>query len=431
MRTLATVGVLAACAGESGTVQLGLATAPGSTLLDEVTLLRVTLTEPRTVLEARRSASGRFELAFDVEATGVAGQLVVEGLDDSETVRATGMSPPFPLAALDARVVVYMAEPLSIGRAPLELVPRGDMAAARLPYGAAFVGGTLAEGALSDAMSVYNAFDHSLAAGLALPEARRLPALGVDAGAGIYIFGGTSPAAAATGTLMRFDTTVAPAGRYTPVGDAPEHARAGEIALAVGPNRFVVTGAPALLLAAGALAPRPEAGRLYPRGAVAFDDDTQPVAIMLGERGIVRYADDAFDVVADSAPTDAAVTALPDGRVWIVGGTRADTPTADALLVDVVTGTVTTIAGALELPRTRAVAAATARHVVVAGGTDDAGVPLLTAEIFDAVSLQRLATVPVEARVDGFAVALPNDQILLGGGETPTGVLELFTPPAP
>lgn len=421
---------LAACEGQSGTLQLGLVTAPGSTVLDDVTLLRVTVTEPREVFEARRTDTG-FELAFDLEATGAAGQLVVEGFDDAETLRATGMSPPFPIAAIDAGIDIYMAPPLSIGRAPLEITPRGQIALAPLPYGAALVGGALADGGVSDAMTIYNAYDHSIAAGDPLPEGRVGPALGVDTASGIYIFGGGSTAAPQTGTLWRFDTTAPPAGVYAELGDQPALARTGEVAVDVGLNRFVVTGEPAFVLAGGLVTERPEAHRLSSRAAVTVDTDNQRIAIFLGADGIVRFRDDAFDVLAGTAPADAALAGLPGGKVIAIGGTVADAPTRDALVIDAMAGTVTTLPLALEIARARATAAATSRHLVVIGGVDAADVPIGSAEIFDAVSLAHLATVAVEPRDTAFALELPNDQILIGGGIAPSGILELFTPPPP
>jgi hypothetical protein len=56
-----------------------------------------------------------------------------------------------------------------------------------------------------------------------------------------------------------------------------------------------------------------------------------------------------------------------------------------------------------------------------------------TADIYDAMTLARVATAPlVVPRTDAEAVALPNGQILIAGGRDanglPIGTLELFTP---
>ena len=81
--------------------------------------------------------------------------------------------------------------------------------------------------------------------------------------------------------------------------------------------------------------------------------------------------------------------------------------------------------------RHRPAIAATARHVIVAGGTDDSGVPIDSADILDAVLLDRIATVPCVARAGATAHALPNGQIAIVGGEPANDAIELFTPPPP
>jgi hypothetical protein len=89
------------------------------------------------------------------------------------------------------------------------------------------------------------------------------------------------------------------------------------------------------------------------------------------------------------------------------------------------------VPGALSTPRIRPAVATTPRHVVVAGGTDASGAPIATADVLDARTLARLATLPILARTGGFAIALPNDQVLLGGGAPAAAALELFTPEPP
>ncbi|HEX7840361.1 MAG TPA: hypothetical protein VF469_22940, partial [Kofleriaceae bacterium] len=113
MRALAPLAlVLGACTGTTGTIALDLATAPDSHLLDTVQRLRVTITDPHQVVEATRTASG-FDLALEVDATATSGGLIVEGFDASGALIACGQSPRFPVAAINAHVVVYMAAPRS------------------------------------------------------------------------------------------------------------------------------------------------------------------------------------------------------------------------------------------------------------------------------------------------------------------------------
>jgi hypothetical protein len=76
---------------------------------------------------------------------------------------------------------------------------------------------------------------------------------------------------------------------------------------------------------------------------------------------------------------------------------------------------------------------ATQDVVLVAGGTDAEGTVLDDAELFDAVTLDPLGRLPLQApRTGAAAVPLANRQILLAGGEDasgqPVATLELFTP---
>ena len=113
--------------------------------------------------------------------------------------------------------------------------------------------------------------------------------------------------------------------------------------------------------------------------------------------------------------------------VFFGGGEPAS---RDAIVVDG-DGVVTVLPDALATPRARPTIAATGRHLLVAGGSDASGAPVASAELFDVTTLAPLAVLPMLARSGGFAIALPNDQILLGGGAPAAATLELFTPEPP
>ncbi|RPH53953.1 MAG: hypothetical protein EHM89_19280, partial [Acidobacteria bacterium] len=90
--------------------------------------------------------------------------------------------------AIDGRIIIYMAPPLSVGAAPLSLAPaRTELATGTLPYGVIFAGGRVASGEASDAVTIYSSFDHSLAAGLALPAPRAGMSLVVGTGSLAYM----------------------------------------------------------------------------------------------------------------------------------------------------------------------------------------------------------------------------------------------------
>jgi hypothetical protein len=129
----------------------------------------------------------------------------------------------------------------------------------------------------------------------------------------------------------------------------------------------------------------------------------------------------------DTAGTDRAIAARPEnGTALVVGG-----DTRDALVVAFASQSLTTHPDVLSIARRSPSIAATSRHIVVVGGLDENGAPIASADVLDATTLELLATVPVTPRTHAVAVALTNDQIMLLGGDEPSGLIELFTPPVP
>ena len=109
---------LCGCGGITGTIALELVTAPGSTVLADLTRARLTLSDPLTVVEVERGDDGRFRLELDVLALGPAGQLTFEGFDAGGARRALGRTPGLPVAAIDADVAIYVAAPDTLAAAP-------------------------------------------------------------------------------------------------------------------------------------------------------------------------------------------------------------------------------------------------------------------------------------------------------------------------
>ena len=357
MRALVIAALVAGCSDQLGTIQLGLTTAPESTVLDGVSQLRVTLTNPPQVVEAPRTERG-FDLAFELDATdGETGALIIEGLDDGGALVAVGQSPSFPVAAINARIVVYMASPMSIALAPSGLgAARKDVSGSRMSYGAILAGGADAADAPSSAIALYNSFDHSIAGGLPMPGPRRGVTIASSTSARVFLFGGTGPEGP-TGTLWLFDTGVAPAGAYQILDDQPATSRTGETAAAIGPERYLFTGAPPLELQLGALGPRTDAPALPPRSASLVGTDGVATALFVGAQGVIRFRADMFETLWSEPRDGASVVALADNRFLVIGG-----ETRDALVVDAITGLVTTVPNALAVVRKDAAAAATGRH---------------------------------------------------------------------
>lgn len=421
---LAAIALAAGCTGTVGTVSVSLVTAPGSTVLDAVQTLRLTVTNPRQVTTASRTASG-FAIVIDLPATGDAGALIVDGLDGGGALVATGASPAFPVGAIDAKIAVYMAAPNTIGAAPVMLpAPVAGFAAGTLSYGALFAGGLDATGAPSDKVAIYNAFDHTLLGGLPLPGPRAGIALGVGAGPDVYLFAGRDAASNPTGTAWRFDTSVAPSGQYLDYGDKAGFARTGQVALPIGNESFLISGTPVAELSGldGSMVARNEVPTLPAAGATIVAGDGVTTTLFVGAAGVIRFRNGAFDTLPVAGRDGANVVGLPGGKLLVVCGGP------DALRIDAATGTAETFPGLPTTPSNGCAVAATSRFVVIVTGA--------TAEIYDAGTLAPVTTAPlVVARTGAAAIALPNGQILIGGGVDPSGaptaILELFTPASP
>jgi hypothetical protein len=419
---------LAGCQGTVGTLSVTLVTAPESTVLDSAQSLKLVLTNPHKVTTAQRNGAG-FSLELDLPATPVDGQLIADAYDASGTLVATGETPLFPLGAIDASVAIYMAAPLSVGASPVSLDPaRRDVAVGALSYGAILAGGRDGTGTASDAISIYNTYDHSLVSGLAMPEPRSSQALGVGGSGLVYLFGGNDASGAATATLWAFDTNVAPNGAYNDYGDKTGFARAGQLAVPLGSEAFLVTGTPAAELTGldGAVAARTDIAALPPAGASVVASDGMTTTIFAGAGGIVRFRGGTFDMLDTADHTGADVIALPGGRALVACGTGG------AFTVDAAAGSVQALAGVPADERTSCALAATSRHVVVAGGMTASGVSGAV-DIYDAGTLAEITTAAlVVPRTAAQALALPNDQILIVGGvdgnAAPTATIELFTP---
>ena len=424
MRTLLLLA-LAACSGNVGTLSISLTTAPGSHILDSAETLRLTLTNPHQVTTATRGANG-FAIELDLPAKSASGAVIVEALDASGNRIAAGESPLLPFGAIDATLVIYMAVPNTVGAAPATLTPaRSDLGAGSLTYGAVFAGGRDVTGAATDAIAIYNAFDHTLTGGLALPAPRSGIGVGVGGGNAVYLFGGTDAGGTPSGHLWRFDTTVAPSGAYADFGDKTGFARTDALLVPLGNDHFVVSGTPAAELAGldASIVARTEVPSLPPAGASVLGSDGNAAAIFAGDTGIVRFRSDAFDTLDATARTGATVVALPGGSVAVVCGSAA------GARVDAVTGAVTPLSAVPATPRTGCAAAATSRHLVIAGGTG----ALDSVEVFDATTLAPVATATLAVpRTGASALALPNGQVLIAGGTdgsgAPIATLELFTP---
>ncbi|MFN0253294.1 MAG: hypothetical protein ACKV2T_40865 [Kofleriaceae bacterium] len=435
MKVAVITGLIAisACNASTGTLELDLATAPGSTVLSAIDRLRLTLTSPAATYETTRSAQG-LDLAFEIEAVETEGEIYVEGFDASGARIVVGQSPPFPLAGTNGRVVIYVAAPFSFEAAPTSYLepPRSQVAGVVAPYGAVLAGGLDAGGVPSTAIAVYNIYDHTIGYGENMPAPRASPTLAANDTAGVYIFGGTDENAMATSTLYRFQTNVAPRGTYAIIGANPGLESSGQTAIELGPDSFFVTGTRPVLLEDSTIT-QIQALANVPATATGISTSTQRVAAFVRESAVGFYAADGT-IGAVPLPTidgeRAIVTATTRGTAIVVGGSSRD-----IYLVTITTATVETRSLVLSVVRRSPTVAATSRHVLVANGFDETGTLNRTADILDATTLELLRTVPLDPRANAVALPMPNDQILITGGLEPGGIangyIELFTPPVP
>jgi hypothetical protein len=436
VKMIAMTIAMTGCLGDTGTVSVALVTAPGSPLLSSVERIRLTLSEPRTVVEARRGAQG-FSLALEASADGDPGALAVECFDAADRLVGYGRSPAFALGPITARIVVYIAAPASMAEAPVKLAAsRFEVASARLSYGAIIVGGRDNGNAVRPEIEIYNAFDHTLRRGLDLPQPRAGATVATTIDGQVYILGGLGPDNLPKGTSWRFDSNVAPAGSFVEL-TPDETGRAGQRAIAISISQFLLTGAPAVL-DAGSMMITPVAGlAALPRDATAVVVGDRVVVIAAGSI-VARYRDGIFDQLAIPAAvrTGHAVVTTSDGQAAVIGGELQGELTRDAVKIDPISGAGTTISNVLETPRRRAAVTRAGNRILVAGGIEASGNISSTAEILDAETLAHLATISMLGpRAEAVAETLPNDQVLLIGGidgrGRPTDVLELFTPGPP
>lgn len=431
-----------------GTISVAVVTARGSELLDDVVRARLTLTQPYEVVEAERDEAGELALALDVAAGDAQGELVLEGFDADGALIAYGRSGPLPTSGITVDIALYVAPPLSLAETPAPpAMARADMGVAVLSYGALLAGGRTAGGAASAAVEVYSVYQHVFQELRPLPAARVAPAVATGVRDAVYLFGGLDATGAASDSLYRTDLGAGGVTVALPTMDIGL-ARAGAAMAALGQERFAVTGAPPVLVSEGQARAWPDAPALAGTATSGVPGDGAVYTLFAGagsgESGAVLLANDVFtelepplvDGVNPMLRTNHATALLPDGSMLVAGG-RIDTAEgsflpAPALRVYPAERRIEVVE-LLATPREHAAAAATEAHLVIAGGVDENGALVGDAEIFDAVTLQPVAVLPmVTPRSRAAAVPLPNGQVLLVGGVdeagAPVPTAELFTP---
>lgn len=441
--------------GITGTIDLELVAAPGSTLPDAIVRARLTLSDPPRTVEVTRDPGEPVSLSIDVTADGRRADLVFEGFDAAGARIAYGRTPPLQLGAFDGTLAIYVAAPNSLAAAPVAMEPaRRAIGTAAFPFGVLVAGGISADGAVSDAVSIYSVVTHRWVpegGAIRMPAPRAGIAVGASGSGYAYFFGGTDAAGNPTGTTWQFDTTVAPAGVWRAVGDDLALARSGAVMALVAPEAFVVTGRPPVVIDGLSLQVVPATTIEALTGTATSNlvvDERGDEALFAtfvgegnGESGVVRIgAEQTLELPAPASAERTNHGAAPtrDGRTVAIGGgigLIADGPLVrSALVIDPQAETVEERPDVLAVGRADAAVAASGGRLLVAGGMNPQdGTIVSTAEIFDDVTLAPLGVVPmVVPRTRAVARPLANGQIAIFGGVDETGapvsVIELYTP---
>jgi hypothetical protein len=258
--------------------------------------------------------------------------------------------------------------------------------------------------------------------------------MGVASGVYAFMFGGTDSSGSAQANYWYFDTTVSSTGAFSDFGDKTGFERANQSLFQVDADDLMLTGTPAAELSdlTGVATARGDVTTLPASAAVTTGSDGNIEAIFVASSGVTRYQDavDKFDTLTAPgvARDGSTVIALPSGLVGVFCGG------SDAATIDAVSGDVTPIPNVPSDDRVSGCAvAANDQFVVIAGGMLGSGGIATTAEVYDASTFVPIATTPlVVPRANATAVALPNGQILVAGGDdqngAPIATIELFTP---
>jgi hypothetical protein len=155
---------------------------------------------------------------------------------------------------------------------------------------------------------------------------------------------------------------------------------------------------------------------------------------------LLTLSDDGAGAGAGAGPSRRGhvAVALPDGRVLLAGGAGEDgVPLASAVLYHPSTRSFTPLLSGMRTPRLGAAAFLVGGDLVIVGGImDAAGARAATAEIYDVATLDFVAEIPAFPRSNAQATPLPNQAVLIVGGDEgadaasarATGVVEIYQP---
>ena len=429
-----------ACDGVTGTLSIQVVTAPDSRVLQSAKRFRLTLTSPATTIEVD-AADGLPRLSVDIEASRGSTIIVLEGIDESGAVVAVGETPAVPTAAVSGSISMYVAPPMSVRAAPVPLAPaRSDVAVTQASLGAWIAGGRSGSGEPTTDVALYNVYFHDLEAGPPLPAPRAAMAAAADNRGTLTLVGGTDAEGNDTADTWRLDSTASNPEFDILLTDS-SFARSRERAVGLNNSNVLVTGSPMIVVDGIGSRVSSVQDETAASGTVAtYETQMESEIAIAGEQanGVTIFANNTSRIVAN-APADsrrhnhAAVTI--EDTMLLLGGAIAGTPVVNALRYRFADGSFEVVDNVLTTARLDAAVAYTRGLIVVAGGRDEMGNALASADILNADTLGVEAILALAGpRTGASAVTLANGQVLIVGGVDangePIGILELFTPRA-
>jgi len=466
----ASLVVIAACGGKSGTISLKAITSPSDDPFGDAATVRVIIGNNTRVMTTPVNM-GHFTLDVPATPGSSTTQITVEALDTAGNVLAWGRTPAVLTTPVDQGPYgVWVARPATVRPAASALtVPRTDLATTNIVgLGAVLAGGRDATGAAVNSATVYDVYTSSIIDVASMNQARAGAVMTASSTVQAIVFGGAQQAGfgnsgGAINNAELFDPSSG-MGLWAAVQNAANqtvdaHAYAmsapvGSQLLVVGglnngqpvaTGVYIVTGAMPLVTQLTQPMAAPRAGGVavaatFPEGAGALifgglaAGSTGPVA----ERAVgTSFMDYSAGFAGIASRTGAVGVALSDGRVLIAGGRDAMGVHADGFVVTpAVPAQVAMLPNLMSSPRELHVATMVGGDVLICDGADNTGMLPASCDLIDGNTLQRTTTLPTGlGRKGASAVALETGPVLIAGGvgsdNMPTAAVEIYTPAEP
>ena len=459
---------LVSCGGATGTLTVTLVTPVGADPFASASQARITVSsgvaDAAPISQTTVAVTGgHFSDAATIDLganAGLAALVTVEALAADGSVIGRGATPLLGILPTAEDVAVWVGAPGTVGRSPssLKASPVVGAAIAMVPRMGVVIAGGTSGGQPSASVDIYEQYLQATVTPVAsLPTARAgAIAIGFDrpadlGGALLAIGGGSADGAILDPTTSSDGTTT---GIWTTVLSDPSLGRAWGSAAQLASGGWLVTGGldangkaldTATLLTLG---DAPANAPLHTALVGARSGHTTIAGTFLGEAGALLVGGGAPQVERFSAttstfsalpggdplPADASAfsaTALPDGRVLLVGGLVNATPSQGGALIDPKTLAVTPLPTVLPTARAGHVAFVAAGELVVCGGRDGSNNPIASCDVLDGASLHPVRTVALAVGRSALsAITLDNsDVLLLGGDDANTATaIDVYTP---